>query len=69
MKFSKSFPMATDEADDFIERIVAKGSLKRIVPEKFPYSKEAQLLYRSPFGLVAIKKKPKEGKWEVTIET
>lgn len=69
MKFSKSFPMGNDEADDFIERIVIEGSLKRIMPGRFPYLKEAHLLYRSPFGLVAIKKKPKEGKWEVTIET
>lgn len=69
MKFSKSFPMRTGEANDFIQRIVAEGSLKRIVPEKFPYLEEAQLLYRGPSGLVAITKKPKEGKWEVTIET
>lgn len=69
MKFSKSFSMETDEADDFIERIVIEGSLKRIDPVKFPYSKEAKLLYRSPSGLVFIEKKPKEGKWEVTIET
>jgi len=69
MKFSKLFPMGTDEADDYIERIVVKGSLKQILHLKFPYLKEAHLLYRSPFGLVTIEKKPKEGKWEVTIET
>ncbi|MBA7705628.1 hypothetical protein ES703_114461 [subsurface metagenome] len=69
MKFSKSFPMRGDEANDYIERIVIEGSLKRIVPVKFPYFKEAQLLYRSPSGLVTIEKKPREGKWEVTIET
>jgi len=69
MKFSKLFKMGTDEADDYIKHIAAEGSLKQIVPEKFPHLKEAQLLYRSPSGLVAITKKPKEGKWEVTIET
>jgi len=69
MKFSKSFPMGTDEADNYIEHIVTEENLKRIVPEKFPYRQEAHLMYRSPSGLVAIEKKPKKGKWEVTIET
>ena len=69
MRFSKSFPMGTDEADDFIESIITEGSLKQIGSKKFPYRQEVQLLYRSPSGLVAIDKKPKEGKWEVTIET
>ena len=69
MKFSKLFPMGTDAADDYIKHIVAESELKRIVPGKFPYLKEAHLLYRSPSGLVAIEKKPKRGKWEVTIET
>ena len=69
MKFSKLFPMGNDEADDYIKRIVIEGSLKRIVPGKFPCLKEAHLVYRSPSGLVAIEKKPKDGKWEVTIET
>ena len=69
MRFSKLFPMGTGEANDFIERIVIEGSLERIEPVKFPYHKEVQLLYSSPSGLVSIKKKPKEGKWEVTIET
>ena len=68
MKFSKSFPMGTNEADDFIKRITSEVNLERIMPEKFPYLKEAQLLYRSPSGLVFIEKKPKEGRWEVTIE-
>ncbi|GAH24591.1 unnamed protein product [marine sediment metagenome] len=70
MKFSKLFPMGKNKAaDKFIERIAAEGNLKRIEPERFPYYDEAQLLYRSPSGLVAITKKPKDGKWEVTIET
>lgn len=67
MKFSKLFPMG-DSADDFIQRIAVEGKLKRIEPEKFPYLKEASLLYLGPHGFITIEKKPKEGKWEVTIE-
>jgi len=69
MIYSKLFPMGTDEADDFIQRIAIEGSLNRIEPERFPYKKEARLLYFGPHGFMTVEKKPKEGKWEVTIET
>ncbi|GAH51612.1 unnamed protein product [marine sediment metagenome] len=69
MKFSKLFPIATSDANDFIEDIVAKGSLKLIEPETLPHLDEAQLLYLGPYGFVVITKQPKEGQWEVTIET
>lgn len=69
MIYSKLFPMGTDEADDFIQHITIKGRLERMEPEKFPYDKEARLLYLSPYGFMTIEKKTKEGKWEVTIET
>lgn len=70
MKFSKLFPMGKNKAaDKFIERIATEGNLKRIEPEKFPYYEKAQLLYSGPGGFVTITKKPKEGKWEITIET
>lgn len=70
MKYSKLFPMGTDEADNFIEKIAIVGEYKRIEPsEKFPYLVEARLLYFGSQGFMKIEKKPKEGKWEVTIET
>jgi len=70
MKFSKLFPMGKNKAADrFIESIAAEGNLKRIEPERFPYYAEAQLLYLGPHGFVIITKQPKEGQWEVTVET
>ena len=69
MKFSKLFPMGTDEADEFIQDIVEKGRLDLIEPERFPYLQEVKLLYLGPNGFVTIKKKPREGNWEVMIET
>jgi len=69
MKFSKLFRMAASDADDFIKDIVAKGNLELIEPETFLHLDEAPLLYLSPHGFVIITKQPKDGKWEVTIET
>lgn len=69
MKFSKLFPMGTDEADDFIQHVAIEGKLDLIEPVKFPYRKEVKLLYLGPNGFVTIKKKPREGNWEVMIET
>ena len=69
MKFSKSFPMGKNPAaDKFIERIITKGSLKRIEPEGFLFSNEGKVLYLGSQGFMTIDKYAKDGKWEVTLE-
>ncbi len=69
MKFSKSLPMGNDEVDKYIEDIVERGNLKLIEPERFPYFETVKLLYLGAQGFITIDKHPKDGKWEVTIET
>lgn len=71
MRYSKLFPMGIGgPADDFIERIASLGQYKRVEPkESFTFQEEGKALYFGPRGFMTIEKKPKKGKWEVTIET
>jgi len=71
VKYSKLFPMSSDEADKFIDSILSYGGgYSRVDPASvFPFSGVGKSLYSGSQGFMTIEKKTKDGKWEVTIES